>query len=352
MQVDTETIKKQITMQMVFDFLEAHGAEPRWNKENHIEAITVCHQGHKHKLEYSDEYGFNCWTNCGHMDIFGLIERIFSLSDFSDVVKKVKEIFNITGFQTGFHKNEIVNTVSNLNPMSHIKTKTIDDIELKVFDRRVLDTFYDGFPKAWEEEGINYNAVQEFGIKQDILNQRTIIPQFNIDGNLIGIRARNFSEKALERGFKYTPIKVAGVDYRFNTGQNLYGLSVNKKNIDKYKYVVVFEGEKSVLKMNSWYDDSTAVSINGSNFTEYHLALLKSLNIEKIFFAFDKEYHGNFEGRRYYEKIRSIIQKSRGVIGDVYLIWDVNGLLEYKDAPVDQGKEVFETLKREAIKIQ
>ena len=51
----------------------------------------------------------------------------------------------------------------------------------------------------------------------------------------------------------------------------MYGLNVNKDNIKKYKYAIVFEGEKSVLKMGSWYEDSTAVAMNGSNFSEYQL---------------------------------------------------------------------------------
>lgn len=348
---DAKQISKQISAQMIYDFFESNGGEPNWTPTGGIKALTLCHGGDSHKLEWSPEYGFHCWTNCGGMDIFGVIGNIFDIDEFSVKVKKVKELFHVSGFQEGFHKTEI-SVESDLNPMSRIQTKTIEDITLKTFDDSVLQTFYNGFPISWELEGINFRASEQFGIKQDPLNQRTIIPQFNIDNELIGIRARNFSEQSLERGFKYVPIKVGGVDYRFNTGQNLYGLNVNKTNIEKYGYAIVFEGEKSVLKMNSWYDESTAVSMNGSQFTEYHLALLKSLNIEQIYFAFDKDFHGNFEGRRYYEKIRSIIQKARGVIGDVFLIWDSTGLLDYQDAPVDQGKEVFETLKGKAIKIK
>lgn len=337
---------------MIFDFLELQGAEPVWTPSGGIKALTICHGGDSHKMEWSQEHGFHCWTNCGSMDIFSLIEHIFNMSDFSKVVRKVQELFNVGGVRTGFYETSISETDNSLNPMNRIKPKTTEDIELKIFDKKVLDIFYNGFPREWAEESITATAAYEFDIKQDPLNQRTIIPQFDINNNLIGIRARNFSKEALEGGFKYTPIRVGGVDYRFTTGQNLYGLSVNKENIEKYKYAVVFEGEKSVLKMNSWFDNSTAVSMNGSNFTEYHLALLKSLNIDAIYFAFDKEFHGNYEGRQYLKKVRSIIQKARGVIGDVYLIWDTDGLLEYKDSPVDQGKKVYEELKRKAVKIK
>lgn len=347
---NAKQLSNRITAQMIFDFLEQSGAEPKWNQNGGITARTICHDGDSHKLDWSPEHGFMCWTNCGHMDIFSLIEHIFDIVDFTEAVNKVKEIFGLGSFQEGFRKTSVV--VSDLNPMTNIKPKTVEDINLKKFDVGVLNSFYNGFPSSWEDEGINGFAANKFMIRQDPLNQRTIIPQFDIDNNLIGIRARNFSEQALKNGFKYTPIKYNGIDYKFSTSQNLYGLNVNKDSIKKYKYAIVFEGEKSVLKMGSWYEDSTAVAMNGSNFSEYQLDLLKSLGIEKIYFAFDKDFHGNFEGRQYYKKIRSIIQKARGVIGDVYLIWDSHGLLGYKDSPVDQGKEVFEKLKNEAVLIK
>lgn len=350
---DAKMIASQVTAEMIFDFLDKSGAEPKVDNQQHIHAITICHGGDSHKLEWSQEFGFRCWTNCGHMDIFQFIQHVFDIDDFSTAVNKVKEIFNISGFIVGGFRQlgNVSVSDNNLNPMNNIKHVTLDDIDLKVFDDSVLNTFYKSYPESWAKEGITKKGANKFNIRMDILNQRAIIPQYDIDNNLIGIRARNFSETALERGFKYTPIKIGNIDYKFQTGMNLYGLNVNKYAIKTYKYAIIFEGEKSVIKMNSWYDEPTAVAMNGSNFTEYHLQLLKSLGVDRVYFAFDKDFHGNYEGREYLKKVKSIVKKAKNILGDVYLIWDSFGRLDYKDSPVDKGKEVFETLKKEAVKL-
>lgn len=350
MRADLQNISDKINAQMIFDFLNELGAEPEFQPNGNIKAITICHGGDSHKLEWSPIYGFHCWTNCGAMNIFSLFMNIYTL-DFGKSVNKVKQVFNVNDFSFGFKEHTSV-IDNDLNPIKALKKKTIEDIDLKVFDDKVLNSFYPGVPQSWVDEGITIEGASQFNIRQDPLDQRTIIPQYNMNGDLIGIRARNFSKESLDRGFKYVPIKYNGIDYRFLTGQNLYGLNVNKENIKKYKYAIVFEGEKSVIKMNSWYNDSTAIAVNGSNFTEYQLAILKTFNLDRIYFAFDKDFVGAYASRPYLEKIKSVVSKAKGVLGDVYLIWDTKGLLGLKDSPVDQGKEVFEQLKKGAFKLK
>ena len=41
----------------------------------------------------------------------------------------------------------------------------------------------------------------------------------------------------------------------------------------------------------------------------------------------------------------------RGIV-DVYVIWDTNNILDYKDSPSDKGKKIFEQLYKERIRLE
>src|SRR5699024_11709814 len=57
---------------------------------------------------------------------------------------------------------------------------------------------------------------------------QTIIPHYNIDNILIGIRVRNW--RSVEKG-KYLPLYHKGEGYQHALGYNLYGIHLNKEAI-------------------------------------------------------------------------------------------------------------------------
>ena len=230
-----------------------------------------------------------------------------------------------------------------------VEKKTVD---LKVFDKKVLYSFTPLPHYSWIKEGISASSMRKFNISYDIEMNRIIIPHMDINNNLVGIRARNLDEYAVDTFGKYTPIRYKGVDYRYPTGENLYGININKENIKKYKKIILFEAEKSVLFMDTYYDDAFAVAVNGSMLTDTQIGLIASLGVDEVIVAFDKEFEvvNDKESVRYAQKLSSMLDRLKSRY-NVSIIWDTEGLLDKKDSPADRGKEVFDRLYNGRIKI-
>ena len=135
--------------------------------------------------------------------------------------------------------------------------------------------------------------------------------------------------------------------YNHPTGSVLYGLNINKKDINKTGKVILFESEKSVLQLDTMYPDcNIGVCVSGSSLTERQVDILKSLNIDEICVAFDKEYNniGDNEEKYYAKKIEDTIASKLKAFYNVSVIWDTKGLLDRQDSPTDKGREVFSEL--------
>ncbi len=128
---------------------------------------------------------------------------------------------------------------------------------------------------------------------------------------------------------------------------NAYGIDKNKESIKEYKKCIIFEAEKSVLKMDSIYGNNPSVAVGGSSVSEYQLNLLKVNGCEKVYLAFDRE------GEKWENKLNKICQKIVNFNLECYIIEDKNGkYLDLKESPADKGREIFEILLKEARKYE
>lgn len=347
-------IISQITNEDVFRLLEFLGGEPKV-VNGVIVSTTICHGGDSDKLGYyPDSKRFMCYTHCGNFDIFNLIMKVKNIS-FIEAVKYIENFFNIGQPIIGeFKKHDdgfdsiIDNPVANLRNRRDKQYK-----ELKVIENEsVLQSFYDFYYDGWLKEGISKGVMKQFGIKFSIIDNQVIIPHRNIDGKLVGIRARNLTKEVVDTGKKYIPIYYNGVSYRYPTGLNLYGVDINKDYINHSHQIILFEAEKSVLKMNSYFNGSNAVALNGTMLSDDQVKLIDSLDVNEVIIAVDKEYeHANTEeSKEYAKKIFSIFKKLKSKY-NVSIIWDKDDLLNHKDSPVDEGKDVFLKLVHERIVI-
>ena len=193
--------------------------------------------------------------------------------------------------------------------------------------------------------------MDKFEIQYDIYNDRIIIPHRYVNGDLIAIRCRNLDERLVETGRKYMPIIVDGKTLSAPTSQYLYGLYQNMENIQRLKRVILVESEKAVLQYETMYPDyNIAVALSSSNLSMWQVDILKSLGVEEVIIALDKEFDnsGTREEMLYAMKIdKSLVNKLS--LFDVSIIWDYRGLLDRKDSPLDKGKQVFEKLYQDRI---
>ena len=208
-------------------------------------------------------------------------------------------------------------------------------------DESILQNFsYDPkYLSLWLEEGINEETLNEFQIGYSVKDDAISIPHRDMNGQLIGIRGRFLSEGALN---KYMPLNISGQFLNHATRGNLYGLYENKDNIDKLKRVIIFEGEKSVLKMNSFFgrEHNTAVATSGNRITNEQIRLFAELQIEEVILAFDKDYETELERQELLKRYDKIAERL-SIYFNTSVIIDWIDLTEFKDSPIDRGKDIF-----------
>ena len=92
--MDAKKVVEMLNDRDIFDLLEELGGQPI-ERGNTIDALTICHGGHKHKLTYYKESkSFQCWTNCGHMSIFDMVAKVIN-GEFIDALKFIVKKYNL-----------------------------------------------------------------------------------------------------------------------------------------------------------------------------------------------------------------------------------------------------------------
>jgi hypothetical protein len=344
-----DKVKEMLSTHDILSLLEEFGAEPK-ESGNIIIAKTICHNAPhagKHKLYYyPNKKLFHCYTECGTFDVFGLIGKILNL-DFYGSYKYICLKFGISLYDENYQSGDYVD-------ISFFKDfyKEKETINLTIYPSNILNTYYDLYHRAWIDEGISIETMKKFNIKFCIGNNQIIIPHYNIDGKLVGVRARNLNPELVEEGKKYIPVYCKGQLLNHPTGANLFGLNITRKQIEKYHTAILFEAEKSVMQLETMLPDmSIGVCVSGSNLTTYQLEILKQLDIKEVIIALDKEFTevGSNEEKFYAEKIQSGFINKLLPYFQCSIIWDCNNLLDYKNSPTDKGIEVFQELFKKRI---
>lgn len=349
--MDAQKVVSMLSDRDIFDLLEDLDAAPI-QKGDSIEALTVCHAGHKHKLTYFKESKtFNCWTNCGFMSIFDMVAKTLDV-EFIDALRYITKKFNLyeTDFQVGFTFEKVNDPGRNiLERMKGVEMPTFTNL-----DKNMLGDFYPFYHQLWINEGISIESMKKFHIRYSIENNQIIIPHYDKNGNLIGIRARNLNKAEVDQGKKYMPIYHNGKVLKHLTGANLYGLSENLEAIKKDKKVVLFESEKSVLQLNTFYPEhSIGVCVSGSSLTQFQLELLKELGVDEVIIGVDKEFEniGDEKEKRYAEKVLKVFKTKLAPYFRVSVLWDLENDMQEKDSPTDNGIKIFEKLFKNRIYI-
>lgn len=311
---------------------------------------TVCHnrdgKGSEKLYIYFNEDSviFRCYTSCGTMSLEKFIERYRDCNYF-DAKKNIDEILDrkIDGFNNLYKEDALEMPFATKKNKEFKINKTIDD--------SVLNSFYAIPCGGWVNEGISHRTQKKFNIRFDIVHNSIIIPQLDENGQLVGVRRRALNESDVEREGKYKPVYINGRWLNADTSTILYGLFENKENITKSKKTIVFEAEKSVMQLDTFYNGTApAVALFGSNMSDYQANLLRKLGAEELIVALDKEYQNEREYKTYLKVLIKKFQKFQSFFTITFILDDFNSsLLGYKDSPSDHGKETFEKLLRKRI---
>lgn len=326
------------------------GVDRYENTESYILFPTICHNLNSSEASmklyfYKDSKIFYCYTECGKMSIFSFLKHYYETRNFE-----------YDWFQ------DIYNVVVNCSIKQSIENFAIDTFEKKkekyyynnnfnftIYPEGILDIFTKTYPIEWLQDNISKEAMDKYNILYSISQNKIIIPHYDVNNNLIGIRGRALNEEEANLFGKYMPVKIENKWYNHKLSLNLYGLNFNKNNIIKNGYVYLFESEKSVLQCES-FGANCAVACCGSNFNKYQLKLLmQECHPKEIIICFDKEELPN--EFKYFDKLYSICKKYSNYC-NLSFIYDRENLLNLKDSPSDKGKEIFENLVKKRVKVK
>ena len=143
--------------------------------------------------------------------------------------------------------------------------------------------------QEWIDEGISIGTMAKYEIEYYPSKNCIVLPCRDKEYNLIGIRGRYFYGE----GGKYRPIKLLdGTMYNFPTSMFMYGEWQNKESIQRQHKVILVEGEKSVIKSDSWYgDNSITLALYGSSLGGEHIRTLIKLGVDEVCLGIDYDYH-------------------------------------------------------------
>lgn len=364
---DKDTLKENLTIEEIFDLVSELGGEPIMGN-GLFTARTICHNSDltnaSHKLYYySNTHLFHCYTGCGDasFDIYELVLKVnknagiqnFSLSR---AITFVAKYFGYTAETFDFEDNQDTSEDWKLiNNFKRNKEKSQPQIiELKTYDNKALRYLPHPHIIPWEKENIAFDIMEARGICYNPISEGIVIPHYDINGNLIGIRERTLIKENEVYG-KYRPAIIGGKMYNHPLGFSLYNLNNSKKAISQFKKAIVFEGEKSTLLYASYFGQESDISVAccGSNLINYQVKLLLSLGVKEIIIAFDKQFQkiGDKEWQKWVIKLKTLYNKYGNYVNISYL-FDKNDLLQYKSSPIDEGKDKFIELFKNRIIIE
>lgn len=344
---DKQAIKQGMSISSVYDYLSSiRGVSGQWVSEEILLFETCCHnhigEG-THKLYYYDNTKlFNCYTGCGsNFDIFELINKMNVIEtgeelELEDSIKKFvySQSFLFAGEQEFGEELD--------DEKEYVKPTILG------FDKSILQHYKPVIVDNWTREGITEATQRKFGLRLNTINMSAIFPHFDEFHNLYGVRQRMLSGDNVERFGKYRPLERADILYSTPLSFYLFGLNNSGMNIRVVQKAVVYEGEKSCMKMDSILGPENNISVAsfGMKFSRHQFEILKGMGVKEIIFAFDRQFKQVKDDEFYllidtYRKINNRF-KDQGV--ELSFILDDELITSYKDSPIDKGYDVFATL--------
>lgn len=276
---------------------------------------------------------FHCFScNCGGT-ILNWMTTFENLS-FADAVTKLA---NMSGKDINSLKTcDAMAIYRELQKMQQPHTIDISAREFLDIDKDYRQKYLDEDPKEWLDEGIQSKSMKKYEIRIDNNANRIVYPVLDSKYRMIGIKGRtrfnNFKELKLPKYINYK--KIGTLDF-------FTGMKQAEESVKKSGGIIIVEGLKSVMKLDGW-GIYNSVSAETADITEQQLIILIKMGIRKAIIAFDEDKPLN--------KIRDITKQMKRYM-NVEVVVNKRGLLQEKDSPVDRGKQIWDTLYNERVRM-
>lgn len=313
-------------------------------------------QGSPKLIFYKSTRIFVGYTASRSYDIIALVQtRLALLNEPCSFMDAVSFIVSIAGMKLSdvqrISKPHITDWQSGLEKFVRIrKGETI----LPRYDRSILNAFSDYYTVPWLEEGISKDSMDKYCIGYYETLDATTIPCFDNKGELCGVRCRHWREEEVADG-KYRPLLLLDgtTSYKFPTNEVFYGINYNAPTIEQTGKVMLVEGEKSVLKADTWFgENSFVLGLYGSNLGLTRRNQLVKMGVSKVYIGLDSDFYTEdsplFD--KFHDKVMRLARMFAGYC-EVYVIYNNLGYDGYKYSPFDFTREQFEELWKNKQKI-
>lgn len=366
--IDKDKIIESLTKEDIVHLVVGLGSSPpKIDKNGDYIFQSVCHGSESWKLYYyheaKDNYPpkiFHCYSKCS--DSFGPIELIIRVNrcrgKTMTFYQALNFLANLIGYDVSTQNSIVEKNNSALDDWNWLKKfekkETKQNKSFTPINEHILEMFDYTPHEMFLDDHISREVLSEFEISYWGLTNQIVIPHRDKLGQLIGIRGRYLDQKNIDGIGKYVPLNVEGEFLSHELGSNLYGIHINQKKIQKCKKCMIVEGEKGVMQNHSYFGaDDFSLAICGSNLTQTQKnILLNDLGIEELILGLDKElrdpesWEANICRNKLLKKIASLVPYCK-----VTILWDFDGLLDYKNAPTDKGKDVLLQLLDKKVEI-
>lgn len=295
---------------------------------------------------YKNKKLFVCFTSCGNLSIFKFLKNYYETREieydwYQDIYRVVLDCSNFNP-ENQFLVDRYIGIKD--------KYKFEKPKDLPIFDKAILSSFTKFYAPEWLNDGISKEAMDKYEILFSIPQNKIIIPHFNVNDELVGIRGRALNPEEVENYGKYAPVCIEKKWYSHPLSLNLYGLNKTKENIRKSGIAFIGESEKFCLQMEGFDRLNCSCASCGSNLNKYQIKLLmRECAPREIVVCYDRE---EIKGQeKYFMKLYKMCSKYKDYC-NISFIYDREGLGKMKDSPTDNGEEIFETLLKERVKVK
>lgn len=347
--IDYQEIIEQLDDNKVMALLDKLGISYE-DKPDCLIMPTVCHNQNMEEASqklyyYKNTHIFYCYTEDGAMSIFNFLKHFYEVRDIAyDWYTDIYELVLGCSYfgEQEYNPNAYKSTRDNYTLRKERK-------ELPSYPKEVMESFVQYYPVEWLNDGISKEAMDKFGIRFSPSQNKIIIPHYDVNGRLVGIRGRALNEEDIENWGKYMPVQIEGKWYSHPLSLNLYGLNVTKDNIRRAGVAYIAEGEKSILQFESFNQLNCTVASCGNKFNKYQLDLLiRTCGVKEVILCYDQEEKQG--SQEYFNKLYEICLKYKTYV-NMSFIYDKSRLLKLKESPFDKGEETFLALLKTRVKV-
>lgn len=328
--------------------------------------MTYCHNKDplrgSPKLEfYLSTKTFYCFSGCQQSyNIVTLLQQRFKiLGEEKNRVQVLKYIIDICELDIDLENVEIKEKSNDICDWKKVLNKYIryknSYSELKVYDKSILDNFPRLYHQDWLDYGITMETMEKYNIRYYPYRNQILIPCFQEDGSLIGIRVRNMDEIYLKEGNpKYFPLYLLdGTSFEFPTNLCFYGENYNLEEIKRTGVCWLVESEKSVLKFDSWFhENNVSLGLYGSNLGKKRFEFLIKLGLSELVIMLDSDFHAIYDENNeltkdyieFEDKVLKMAKPFKPYVGKISVCFNNQGYEGYKFSPCDFSKEQFNVL--------